>query len=142
MTRINVYLLSCKFLDELSELKIMQCTCTTWNGFSVFSYPPKIKTVTSSLGTILGGTAAFCIDMLCSETDILTYAGLVCDHILYKKHHKYIHFSIRITILIYLVNTVFVCIICALFFLFWPLKNWGAQNMRIFFVEVLIWVLF
>jgi hypothetical protein len=40
------------------------------------------------------------------------------------------------------IYTVFTRIICALFFLVWPLKNRGAWNTRIFFVEVLIWVLF
>lgn len=39
--------------------KIMQFTFTKWNGFSLFSYLPKIKTVTSSLCTTAGGTAAF-----------------------------------------------------------------------------------
>ena len=41
-----------------------------------------------------------------------------------------------------IIITVFARVICALFFLFWPLKNLGCVKYADFFVEVLIWVLF
>jgi hypothetical protein len=110
--------------------KIMQCTCTTWNSFSVFSYPPKIKTVTSSLGTILGSTSAFLYWYAVlwnrfSHMQIL----FVTTHFI-KKHHKYIHFSIRITISIYLVNNLF--LLTEVNFKIWNVNNLKLLNFSLF----------
>lgn len=97
--------------------KVMQCTCTIWNRFSVFNYPPKIK-VTSSLGTILGDTSAYWYAVLRNRH------SHICKTCLWPTlHHIYIHFSIRITIWIHLINNSFLFTVVN--FKIWNVNNWN-----------------